>query len=87
MNNSIEVIGIDHGWSMIKTVSKVFVTGVKEITTTPALFAEILEYEGKYYKVGNTRQEVMVIIAILLQNQVITNATSLSQHKQWFGLL
>ena len=37
MNNKLEVIGIDHGWSMMKTISQVFVTGVKEITTTPAL--------------------------------------------------
>ena len=58
MNNKLEVIGIDHGWSMMKTISQVFVTGVKEITTTPALFGDVLEYEGKYYKVGTVRQEV-----------------------------
>ena len=33
MNNKLEVIGIDHGWSMMKTISQVFVTGGKEITT------------------------------------------------------
>ena len=38
MNNKLEVIGIDHGWSMMKTISQVFVTGIKEITTTPALY-------------------------------------------------
>ena len=43
MNNKLEVIGIDHGWSMMKTVTQVFVTGVKEITTTPALFGDVLE--------------------------------------------
>ena len=58
MDNKLEVIGIDHGWSMMKTISQVFVTGVKEITTTPALFGDVLEYEGKYYKVGTVRQEV-----------------------------
>ena len=58
MNNKLEVIGIDHGWSMMKTISQVFVTGVKEITTTPALFGDVLEYEGKFYKVGAVRQEV-----------------------------
>lgn len=58
MNNKLEVIGIDHGWSMMKTVTQVFVTGVKEITTTPALFGDVLEYEGKFYKVGTVRQEV-----------------------------
>lgn len=58
MNNKIEVIGIDHGWSNIKTSSQVFVTGVKEITTEPALFDGVLEYKGRYYKVGGNRQEV-----------------------------
>ena len=58
MNNKLEVIGIDHGWSMMKTISQVFVTGVKEITTTPALFGDVLEYEGKFYKVGTVRHEV-----------------------------
>ena len=43
---------------MMKTISQVFVTGVKEITTTPALFGDVLEYEGKFYKVGTVRQEV-----------------------------
>lgn len=58
MNNKIEVIGIDHGWSNIKTSSQIFVTGVKEITTEPALFDGVLEYKGKYFKVGGFRQEV-----------------------------
>lgn len=58
MSNKIEVIGIDHGWSMMKTASQVFVTGIKEITTTPALFGDTLEYRGRYYKVGTNRQEV-----------------------------
>ena len=58
MNNKLEVIGIDHGWSMMKKISQGFVTGVKEITTTPALFGDVLEYEGKFYKVGTVRQEV-----------------------------
>lgn len=58
MINKIEVIGIDHGWSNCKTVSQVFVTGVKEITTEPALFDNVLEYKNKYYKVGGFRQEV-----------------------------
>ena len=30
MNNKLEVIGIDHGWSMMKTNSQVFVTGVRK---------------------------------------------------------
>jgi plasmid segregation protein ParM len=58
MNNRLEVIGIDHGWSMMKTVSEVFVTGVREITSVPALYSDTLEYKGKFYKIGTDRQEV-----------------------------
>ena len=65
MNNKLEVIGIDHGWSMMKTISQVFVTGVKEITTTPALFGDVLEYEGKFYKVGTVGQEVIHVTFML----------------------
>lgn len=36
MDKHIEVIGIDHGWSNMKTVSQIFTTGVKEIATEPA---------------------------------------------------
>ena len=35
MNNKLEVIGIDHGWSMMKTISQVFVTGVTLILQKP----------------------------------------------------
>ncbi len=44
MNNKIEVIGIDHGWSNIKTATQVFVNGVKEITTEAALYDVVPEY-------------------------------------------
>ena len=52
--NKLEVIGIDHGWSMMKTVSQVFITGARQIKTEPA----VLELDGKYYKIGTQRQEV-----------------------------
>ena len=53
-----EIIGIDHGWSHIKTVSDVFVTSVREISTEPAFYDGVVEYQGKYYKVGGQRLEV-----------------------------
>ena len=58
MGKHIEVVGVDHGWSGMKTVSQVFTTGVKEITTEPAFFQNIVEYKGSYYKVGGKRLEV-----------------------------
>lgn len=58
MDKHIEVIGVDHGWSGMKTASQVFTTGVKEITTEPAFFDNIVKFEGSYYKVGGKRLEV-----------------------------
>ena len=58
MGRHIEVIGVDHGWSGMKTATQVFTTGVKEITTEPAFFQNIVEYKGSYYKVGGKRLEV-----------------------------
>lgn len=53
------VIGVDHGWSSIKTTNFIFPSGVGEITTEPAFINNILEYEGKWYQVGTGRQPVM----------------------------
>ena len=58
MDKHVEVIGVDHGWSGMKTVSQVFTTGVKEITTEPAFFNNVVEFNGSYYKVGGKRLEV-----------------------------
>ncbi len=52
MEKHIEVIGIDHGWSNMKTATQIFTTGVKEITTEPAFYDDVVELDGKYYKVG-----------------------------------
>lgn len=58
MDKHIEVIGVDHGWSNMKTVSQVFTTGVKEISTEPAFFDNILELNSVYYKIGGKRLEI-----------------------------
>ena len=58
MEKHIEVIGIDHGWSNMKTATHIFTTGVKEITTEPAFYDDVVELDGRYYKVGGKRLEV-----------------------------
>lgn len=58
MDKHIEVIGIDHGWSNMKSVSQVFTTAVDEITTEPAFFSNVVEWNDGYYKVGGKRLEV-----------------------------
>ncbi len=58
LEERIEVIGIDHGWSNMKTVNHVFVSGVKEMSTEPALLDNLVEYQNRYYKIGTNRMEV-----------------------------
>ena len=42
----LEIIAIDHGWSMCKTPNDIYISGVSEITTEPAYFDNMLEYKG-----------------------------------------
>ena len=55
--DNLEIIGVDHGWSQMKTASKVFTTAVAE-AHSPTFFDNILEYEEKYYAIGGKRIEV-----------------------------
>ena len=57
-HNHIEVIGVDHGFSMMKTVSHVFTSGVGEITSEPAIYENLLEYQGRYFRIGGERLTV-----------------------------
>lgn len=57
MTNNIEVIGIDHGWSQVKTATTVFPSAIEE-NPSPTFLKDVLEYEGKYYSIGNKRFEV-----------------------------
>lgn len=54
-----EVIGIDHGWSQIKTGSHCFNTSIKELPNAPAFYDNVLEYNGKFYSLGDERLEVL----------------------------
>lgn len=58
MDKNTIVIGIDHGWANMKTASYLFTSGVKEITTEPALYEDVLEWEEKFYKIGGKRLDV-----------------------------
>ena len=58
MGNGAIAIGIDHGWSHIKTRNSCFVSGVGEIGTEPSIWDNILEYNSKYYRIGGDRLNV-----------------------------
>ena len=50
--NGKEIIGIDHGFGNIKCRHVVFRSGVRAYDTEPAMTADALYYDGKYYVVG-----------------------------------
>lgn len=50
------VIGIDHGYGNMKTRHTVFKSGVKCFTSEPAVASNVLEYEGKYYVIGESHK-------------------------------
>lgn len=57
MTNNIEVVGIDHGWSQIKTLTTVFPSAIEE-NPSPTFFKDVLEYEGKCYSISTRRSKV-----------------------------
>lgn len=54
----LDIVAVDHGWSLMKTPEEIFTAGIKEITTEPALTDNLLLYKGRYYRVGGKRAEV-----------------------------
>ena len=58
MDKNTIVIAIDHGWSACKTSNFVFCSGVREITTEPAINDNVVQYNGRYYKIGSERLKV-----------------------------
>ena len=58
MDKNTIVIAIDHGWSSCKTSNFVFCSGVREITTEPAIYDNVVQYDGRYFKIGSERLKV-----------------------------
>lgn len=50
--NNIKIIGIDHGYGNIKTANTVTPMGVTAYDTEPVFSGNILQYRGKYYRLG-----------------------------------
>jgi plasmid segregation protein ParM len=51
--NGTRIIAIDHGYGNIKTANTVSPTGITEYDSEPVLGGDILEFDGKWYKVGD----------------------------------
>ena len=51
--NGTKIIAIDHGYGNIKTANTVTPTGITEYESEPVLGGDILEFDGKWFKVGD----------------------------------
>ena len=58
-DRSLLVVGIDHGFSMMKTPHATFENGVEKLCGEATLSNNTLIYQGNYYKVGEGRLPLM----------------------------
>lgn len=57
-NGNTKFVRYSEGAEMYHMSVSKFMQMAKDAKATPALFGDVLEYEGKFYKVGTVRQEV-----------------------------
>lgn len=55
--NDIMVIGIDHGYSNLKTANACFPACVSASDKEPAIAGDLLVYDGRYYTIGSGHRE------------------------------
>lgn len=51
------IIAIDHGYGNIKTANTVTHTGITEYDSRPAFTGNVLEYDGKWYRIGERHKD------------------------------
>ncbi|MBP1569193.1 MAG: ParM/StbA family protein [Oscillospiraceae bacterium] len=55
--NNVKIIAVDHGYGNIKTANTVFPAGITEYESEPIFAGNILEYGGKFYRIGEEHKE------------------------------
>lgn len=55
--NNTKIIAVDHGYGNIKTANTVTPTGITVYDTEPVFSGNILEYNGRYYRIGKGHKE------------------------------
>ena len=56
-NETIMVIGIDHGYGNMKTATRCFPSGVTRYEKEPIFQTNLLVYNGMYYQIGEEHKE------------------------------
>ena len=54
------IIGIDHGYGMMKTANTMFKTGLTEYEKEPYTMQNVVKFNGKYYVCGSGRQTLIL---------------------------
>jgi len=57
--NNTKIIAVDHGFGNIKTANTVMPAGITVYDTEPVFKGNILEYDGRYYRIGDGHKEFM----------------------------
>jgi len=55
--HTIKIIAVDHGYGNIKTANTVTPTGITAYDRDPIFDGSILEYDGKFYRIGEGHKE------------------------------
>ena len=63
-DKNIAVIGVDTGYGNVKTANTITPTGVTVTETEPIFEGNTLEYNGKYYRIGEGHKEFIVDKAV-----------------------
>ena len=59
-----KIIAIDHGYGNIKTANTVTPTAITAYDSPPVFTGNILEYEGKWYRIGEGHKEFTAIAIV-----------------------
>ena len=70
--NGIKVIAVDNGYGNVKTANTVTPTGLVAYDTEPIFSGSILEYDGKFYRVGEGHKPFVADKATDDDNYVLT---------------
>ena len=70
--NGIKVIAVDNGYGNVKTANTVTPTGLVAYDTEPIFSGSILEYDGKFYRVGEGHKPFVADKATDDDNYILT---------------
>lgn len=90
ISNEIYYLGIDHGNHLMKGANHIMENGVEALETKPTFSSNTLVYEGKFYKIGESRMNVKdnkldddayyLLTLVLLAKEAITREIPYGAH-------